>query len=91
MVATALFGVAVVSMVMRLRRATGVQRQQLKWLAYAAVLLAGYYLLAFLYTRGSIRSIPALVDAVVSGLGLVVVRRPSAWRCFGTGCTTSTG
>jgi hypothetical protein len=72
-VATALFGVAVVSMVMRLRRATGVQRQQLKWLAYAAVLLAGYYLLAFLYTRGSIRSIPALVDAVVSGLGLVVV------------------
>ncbi|HKQ00178.1 MAG TPA: hypothetical protein VJ735_07580, partial [Actinomycetes bacterium] len=72
-VATALFGVAVVSMVMRLRRASGVQRQQLKWLAYAAVLLAGYYLLAFLYTRGSIRSVPALVDTVVSGLGLVVV------------------
>jgi hypothetical protein len=78
-------------MVMRLRRASGVQRPQLKWLAYAAVLLAGYYVLAFLYTRGSIRSIPALVDTVVSPLGLVWSRRPSAWRCCGTGCTTLTG
>ena len=73
MVAPALVGVAVVSMVMRLRRASGVQRQQLKWLAYAAVLLAGYNLLAFLYTRGTIRGIPPLVDTVISGLGLVVV------------------
>ena len=73
MVATALLGVAAVSMVLRLRRASGVQRQQLKWLAYAAVLLAGYYLLAFLYTRGTIRSVPPLIDTAVSGLGLVVV------------------
>jgi hypothetical protein len=50
-----------------------VQRQQLKWLAYAAALLASYYLLAFLYTRGTIRSVPPLIDTAVSGLGLVVV------------------
>jgi len=49
------------------------QRQQLKWLASAAVLLAGYNLLAFLYTRGTIRSVPPLIDTAVSGLGLVVV------------------
>jgi hypothetical protein len=72
-VATALLGAAAVSIVLRLRRAGGVQRQQLKWLAYAAVLLAGYYLLAFLYTRGTIRSVPPLIDTAVSGLGLVVV------------------
>jgi hypothetical protein len=72
-VATLLVGVAAVSIVLRLRRASGVQRQQLKWLAYAAVMLAGYYLLAFLYTRGTIRSIPPLIDTAVSGLSLVVV------------------
>ena len=72
-VATALVVVVAVSMVMRLRRARGVQRQQLKWLAYAAVLLAGYYLLAYLYTRGTVGSIPRLVDTAVSGLSLVVV------------------
>ena len=72
-VATALLGVAAVSMVLRLRRASGVQRQQLKWLAYAAALLASYYLLSFLYTRGTIRSVPPLIDTAVSGLGLVVV------------------
>jgi hypothetical protein len=71
--ATALVGVAAVSTILRLRRARGVQRQQLKWLAYAAVVLAGYYLLAYLYTRGAIRSIPPLVDTVVSSLSLVVV------------------
>jgi hypothetical protein len=73
LVATALVAVAAVSIIVRLRRARGVQRQQLKWLAYAAVVLAGYYLLAYLYTRGTIRSLPTLVDAVVSGLSLVVV------------------
>jgi len=71
--ATALVGVAAASIIVRLRRAGGVQRQQLKWLAYAAVLLAGFYLLSSLYTRGTIRSIPPLVDTAVSGLGLVVV------------------
>ena len=71
--ATALVGAAAVSIVLRLRRAKGVQRQQLKWLAYAAVLLAGYYLFAYLYTRGTIRSVPPLVDTAVSGLSLVVV------------------
>jgi hypothetical protein len=72
-VATVLVGVAAVSIVLRLRRASGVQRQQLKWLAYAAVLLAAYYLLVFLYTRGTIRSVPPLIDTAVSGLSLVVV------------------
>jgi hypothetical protein len=52
-VATALVGVATVSIIVRLRRAGGVQRQQLKGLASAAVVLAGYYLLAYLYTRST--------------------------------------
>ena len=39
----------------------------------ATALLASYYLLAFLYTRGTIRSVPPLIDTAVSGLGLVVV------------------
>ena len=71
--ATALLGAAAVSVILRLRRARGIERQQLKWLAYAAVVLAGYYLLAYLYTQGAVRSIPPLVDAAVSGLSLVVV------------------
>jgi hypothetical protein len=71
--ATALVGVAAVSTILRLRRAKGVQRQQLKWLAYAAVVLAGYFLVTYLYTRGTIRSVPPLVDTAVSGLSLVVV------------------
>jgi hypothetical protein len=70
-VATVLIGAAAASMVMRLRRATGVQRQQLKWLAYAAVLLAGLYLTTYLYTRGTIGSIPVLIDTAINGLGLV--------------------
>jgi hypothetical protein len=71
--ATLLLGVAAVSMLLRLRRAGGVQRQQLKWLAYAAVVLAGYFVLVYLYTRGTVRSVPPLLDTVVSGLSLVVV------------------
>jgi hypothetical protein len=51
----------------------GGQRQQLNLLAYAAVLLAGYFLFAYLYTRGTIRRIPPLLDTAVSGLSLVVV------------------
>jgi hypothetical protein len=71
--ATLLLGVAAVSMVLRLRRASGVQRQQLKWLAYAAVVLAGYFVLVYLYTQGTVRSVPPLLDTIVSGLSLVVV------------------
>jgi hypothetical protein len=69
--ATVLIGVAPFSIVVRLRRARGVQRQQLKWLAYAAVMLVGFYLVSFLYTRGTIGGIPVLVDTAASGLGLV--------------------
>ncbi|HJU03193.1 MAG TPA: hypothetical protein VJ966_18510 [Actinomycetes bacterium] len=71
--ATALVAVAALSIVMRLRRASGVERQQLKWLAYAAVVLAAYYLLSYLYTQGAVRSVPPLIDTAVSGLSLVVV------------------
>ncbi|HEV2893788.1 MAG TPA: hypothetical protein VG411_08555, partial [Actinomycetota bacterium] len=37
-ITTALVGVAAASIIVRLRHAGGVQRQQLKWLAYAAFL-----------------------------------------------------
>jgi signal transduction histidine kinase len=39
-----LFVLAVVSMIMRFRRSTGVERQQLKWFAFAAVLLVTYFI-----------------------------------------------
>jgi hypothetical protein len=61
--ATALTGAAAVSVVLRLRRATGAQRQQLKWLTYAAVVLAGYSTLTYLYTQGTVRSVPPLLDS----------------------------
>jgi hypothetical protein len=72
-VATILTGAAAVSVFVRLRHATGIERQQLKWLAYAAAVLVGFFLLSELYTQGVVGSLPVLVDAAVSGLALVVV------------------
>jgi hypothetical protein len=71
--APALAVVAAISMFVRLRRAGGVQRQQLKLLAYAAVVLAGFLLFIYLYLWGAIGSVPVVVDAIISGLSLAVV------------------
>jgi signal transduction histidine kinase len=50
----ALFVLAVVSMIIRFRRSRGVERQQLKWFAFAVVVLVTYF----------------LVTAVLEGLGI---------------------
>ena len=42
-VVTAVFLAAIVSLIVRFRRANGVERQQLKWLAYAVGLMAAYF------------------------------------------------
>ena len=41
-----LFGLSVASMVLRFRRSTGIERQQLKWFAFAAVILAVYFVIS---------------------------------------------
>jgi hypothetical protein len=46
------------SLLLRFRRAHGVERQQLKWLAYAASLLAAYLLLALIFM--ALRQLPEL-------------------------------
>jgi signal transduction histidine kinase len=41
-----LFGLSVASMVLRFRRSTGIERQQLKWFAFAAVILVVYFVIS---------------------------------------------
>jgi signal transduction histidine kinase len=41
-----LFALSVASMVLRFRRSTGIERQQLKWFAFAAVILVVYFLIS---------------------------------------------
>jgi signal transduction histidine kinase len=62
----ALFVLAATSMVIRFRRSTGVERQQLKWFAFAALVLVAYFIVsAILETLG----VPeGLLGQMVSGL-----------------------
>jgi signal transduction histidine kinase len=41
-----LFAAAVASMIVRFRRSRGIERQQLKWFAFAVVLLVAYYIIS---------------------------------------------
>ena len=80
---TACIVAAVISLVLRFRRARGVERQQLKWFVYAGVLLiltilVGAYL-------------PAAIGDALFGLIIAFVPSRSASRSCATGCSTSTG
>jgi hypothetical protein len=78
-----LFVAAVSTLVLRLRRTTGIERQQIKWPAYAAVIAAGSSLLQFtiasemglrwLEWAAYVVSVAALVGFAIS-LGIAIVR-----------------
>jgi signal transduction histidine kinase len=62
----ALFVVAIASMFIRFRRSTGVERQQLKWFAFASSLLAGYFVASAILEAVGISEGP--IGQIVSGL-----------------------
>jgi signal transduction histidine kinase len=66
LVLLALFVLSVLSMILRFRRSTGVERQQLKWFAFAALLLAAYFLVGVTLEVLGIGL--GVVDQIVSGL-----------------------
>jgi signal transduction histidine kinase len=62
-----LFAVAVASMITRFRRSSGVERQQLKWVAFAATVLAAYFVVTAILETVGISS-EGSVGEVISGL-----------------------
>ncbi len=62
----ALFVLAITSMFIRFRRSTGVERQQLKWFAFASTLLAGYFVVTAILEAVGISEGP--IGQIVSGL-----------------------
>ena len=77
------------SIILRLRRARGVERQQLKWFAYATVLIAGWPRRSASWPLGARRHPGSALVAVVVAL-IRAPGRPSRSRSCGTGSTTST-
>ena len=59
--------VSMVSLVLRFRRSAGVQRQQIKWVAYAGMLLVLYALVA-LFFPDTIAPVVRVLDAVLFGI-----------------------
>jgi signal transduction histidine kinase len=62
----ALFVLAIASMFIRFRRSTGVERQQLKWFAFASTLLAVYFVVSAILEAVGISEGP--IAQIVSGL-----------------------
>ncbi len=62
----ALFVLAIASMFVRFRRSTGVERQQLKWFAFASTLLAVYFVVSAILEAVGISEGP--IGQIVSGL-----------------------
>ncbi|HET9671441.1 MAG TPA: histidine kinase, partial [Actinomycetota bacterium] len=62
-----LFAASIVSMILRFRRSGGTERQQLKWFAFAAVVLAAYFLISsVLEMLGvSIGDVDGLISGVI--------------------------
>jgi signal transduction histidine kinase len=61
-----LFAVSVSSMILRFRRSEGTERQQLKWFAFAAVLLASYFVASSILEIAGVSL--GEIDGLVSGL-----------------------
>jgi signal transduction histidine kinase len=62
----ALFVLAIASMFIRFRRSIGVERQQLKWFAFACTFLAGYFVVTAILEAVGISEGP--IGQIVSGL-----------------------
>jgi hypothetical protein len=78
-----LFGAAALSLVMRLRRAVGVERQQLKWLAYAAAIFALGIVLTIIplatetppwFEQGGVAFFTAAGTAIPISIGIAILR-----------------
>ena len=64
-----LFAVSVTSMVLRFRRSRGTERQQLKWFAFAVIVLAGYFVTSAVL---ELVGVPlGDVDGLISGMVLL--------------------
>jgi hypothetical protein len=80
------------SLLVRLRRSRGVERQQLNWVAYAGVLLIGSFLLVSLLEGREIAApVQLAVDISFFVLGVSGSPPPSPWPSCAPGCTPSTG
>jgi two-component system NarL family sensor kinase len=75
---------ALLSLILRFRRSQGVERQQLKWFTYAAVLAILFQVVPTPQPEG-------VVHDVLFGSPSRSSRSPPASRSCATGCTTSTG
>jgi hypothetical protein len=62
---------ATVSMAMRFRRATGIERAQMKWFTFAAVLVAGGYLLTVLTWDTSLQD--SIIVVTIAQLGVAAL------------------
>jgi signal transduction histidine kinase len=62
-----LFVLAIVAMVLRFRRAVGIERQQLRWFSFAAIFLAAYFVLSSILEAVEIAE--GTVGEVISALG----------------------
>ena len=78
-----LFGAAVLSLFVRLRRAEGVERQQLKWFAYAAAMFASGIVLIVIplavdtpswYVRAATAVFTAAGTAIPIAIGIAILR-----------------
>ena len=78
-----LFGAAVLSLFVRLRRAEGVERQQLKWFAYAAAIFASGVVLIVInlavdtpswYVRAATAVFTAAGTAIPIAIGIAILR-----------------
>jgi hypothetical protein len=79
------------SVVLRFRRAGGVERQQLKWFAAGAGQLAVLFALAVGVPGLWNRWVSLTVSDLVFGISFALIRWRSASRSCAIGCTTSTG
>jgi signal transduction histidine kinase len=62
-----LFVLSIVAMILRFRRSTGIERQQLRWFSFAAVFIAAYFILSSVLEAVGVTE--GTLGEVISGLG----------------------